>query len=165
MSTAPAISSEMSLCEWQAYLIDRAAMTMAHFVATTESERLDWKPTVGGQVYTRSVLDMVGECIGVNNRFAALLEGKQAEEGAPIELKDAGEAQRMLIESAQALASVVRKLTSDAVERVFETKMGPLPGAILMELPMANMHYHSGQINMIQLLYGDETFHVPPRFF
>lgn len=164
MSSLPTPMSDMSVLDWQAYLVERAAMTLAHFVASTESERLNWKPSLDGKVHTRSVFEQVQECVGVNRRFAALLRGDSPAGAPEISIEDSQTAQSMLIESAQELGAAIRGLGPDALEQEFETKMGPLTGAILLELPLANMQYHSGQVNMIQLLYGDEEFHVPPKF-
>ncbi len=164
MSSSPPFFTEMTVAEWQAYLIERAATTMAHFIGTTDPERLSWTPAVDGGPHTRSVLQQTAECVSINRRFASLLRGDSLAQSDEPHFEDAATAQQELIASGQELAQAVRDAGTDALGREYSTRMGPLSGAVLFELPLTNMHYHSGQINMIQLLYGDEEFHVPPKF-
>ena len=68
---------------------------------------------------------------------------------------------RALPSNDQVLADAIRALTNADLEREFTTRRGPMPGTNLIEGPMRNMHYHVGQVNLLQLLYGDGEFHVP----
>ena len=65
-------------------------------------------------------------------------------------------------ESARELANTVRAMTDDDLTREFPWRRGPVSGAGLIEIPLRNMHYHGGQVNLLQLLYGDTEFRVPP---
>ena len=37
-------------------------------------------------------------------------------------------------------------------------------GKNVILMPMRNMGYHIGQLNLIQMLYGDAEFHVPANW-
>ena len=80
---------------------------------------------------------------------------------APRAFDDPAEAGQMLIASAKELADAVRGLSDDDLMREYISRRGPMPGYLLMEVPLRNMHYHGGQMNMLQLCYGDTEFRVP----
>ena len=67
----------------------------------------------------------------------------------------------MLIESSGALADAVAKGGEERLAQEYEVPFGKFTGWFLAEISLANMHYHAGQINYIQLLYGDKEFHFP----
>jgi hypothetical protein len=155
----------MTAQEYQADAIERAGAYLAHFIATTAPDRHDWVPQVDGAAGLRSALDQVAECIAVNRIFAALLAGDTPSPpapDAPRPFTDADDARAQLLQSAVSLAAVVRTLTDGDLAREFVTRRGPVPGAAAIEIPYRNMQYHAGQINQLQLLYGDAEFHSPP---
>ncbi|HLK59272.1 MAG TPA: DinB family protein [Chthonomonadaceae bacterium] len=155
----------MTVFDYQARIIERTAASLAYWLQMTAPDRVNWKPTVEGSAPTRSAIEQIQECIRVNRTFAAKLSGHEPDHGnAPAELTSE-EAQQQLISSAKELAAVVRGLDEDSLSRDYTLSWGTLPGLILIELAVANMSYHGGQINLIQLLYGDEKFHVNPDFF
>lgn len=153
----------MSVYEWHAYLVERAAGMLAHFLSVTKSERLDWRPSVDGHM-GRDALDQASECIRVNNFIALLLRGEEPT-AATDEPAHADRVCAEVLASGENLASAIRGLEDGALERLYPARFGPTPGKVLLELAHANMHYHIGQINYIQSLYGDKDFHVPPGFF
>jgi hypothetical protein len=152
--------------EFQAGCIERAGRTVAFFLETTLPERRDWKPAVEGAAGMRSALDMVGECILLNRTTADILRGGSPPTTSPIHLPrpfaDPAEAGPMLEESARELANVVRSMTDADLTREFVSRRGPMPGANLIEVPLRNMYYHGGQINQLQLMYGDTEYRLPP---
>lgn len=166
-SIAPETKS-MTLFEWQARLIERAAGVLAHWLGTTQADKRDWCPCLEGDAKGRSAYDQVRECIVVNQMFAAVLRGETITEGWSEEngptFSSVEEAQEQLKASAAELAEAVRGMSEDDLGKTYQTAFAPLPGAVVMELPMANMHYHAGQVNYVQLLYGDGKFDVPPGF-
>lgn len=159
-----------TLFEFQARRIERMTASLAHFVATTAGDRLEWCPATDTNSQTRSVMAQVGECVGVNRYTAALLRGEAPEQfpgrnGAPlITFSNGEEAQEQLVASGQEFAAAVRALNEDALTRTYPHWRGPLTGEVLLEAPYRNMAYHAGQINMIQLLAGDTEFHLPPTW-
>ncbi len=156
----------MTLGQWQARLIVKSAKILATFVESTDPERLKWRPSIGDESSTRSVLEQVGECIFANIRFRHIFLGQ--EPPAPPEEWDtfasAEDAKLQLIESATELAAIVATLDSASLAKEYKTHRGLMPGALAMQFPVRNMTYHMGQINMIQLLYGDSNFHITDEF-
>jgi len=153
-----------AIYDWQAKSIEQTAAMLAHWVSTTNPEKLDWCPELKGR--GRSVYDQINECAGVNRSFAAVLRGetpaKRAEEHSYTSAAHAGDD---LIASGKELAEAVRNLGPEALTAKYTLRMGEVPGAVLVSVPLANMNYHAGQVNFIQLLDGDEDFHLPPGFF
>ena len=160
------MSAIRTITEFQAEKVERIALALAHFVATTPEDRLHWRPAAQANSDTRSVLDQIGECIVTNRRVAALLRGQSApalEE--PPALSGSRQAGDALIASARDLAGAMRALDDAALERTFASGRGPVSGAVLIEAPYRNMAYHAGQVNFIQRLLGDTTFHTPDTWF
>lgn len=159
-------ASEMTLGQWQARQIQKAARIYAHFVRSTHHERLRWCPSTEEVSKCRSVLDMVGECIDANRRFVWIFKSDMAsprpesfDTSAPVD-----DALAALISSADELAEIIAKLSNEDLMKDVVTHRGPLPAAMAMQFPVRNMTYHMGQINMIQLLYGDTDFHINEEF-
>jgi len=154
--------------EWHARLIERAAMSLAHFAGSTERERLSWKPQAEESSCCRSATEQLDECIGVNFGFAAVLSGgtppERSGEGAATQ-KDPEELERLVQESGARLAAVVRGMTVEDLRKTYDMGWAKLSGSVAIDLALANMHYHIGQINYIQTLYGDSDFHAPEAFF
>ena len=158
----------MTVTEYQAKKIERIAVAVAHYVATTHEDRLTWEAPGEGDAKGRSVLDQVSECVVTNRMFAALLRGEAPDvpalrANAP-QFSDAETANAMLVASGAELAAAVRALADADLERTFPFWRGPVAGEVLIEMGYRNMVYHAGQINFIQCLYGDSEFHVPPTW-
>jgi hypothetical protein len=155
-----------SLAAWQARLIEKSATILATFVESTREDRLRWQPSVEENSKTRSVLEQVGECIFANRRFSAILSGQPVPTAPAVwdEFVDGADAVAKLKESAAALSMLVAKMDSEALARDYPTHRGPMPGILAIQFPVRNMTYHMGQINMIQLLYGDTEFHITDEF-
>ena len=155
-----------SIAAWQARLIVKSAAILADFVKSTREDRLRWQPSIDENSKTRSVLEQVGECIFANERFCQILLGDAPPR--PPENWDtfegAEDAVQKLVESANRLAELVGAMDSAALARDYQTHRGAMPGALAIQFPVRNMTYHMGQINMIQLLYGDTEFHITDEF-
>src|ERR1700733_13731154 len=156
----------MTIGQWQARQIEKAAIFIADFVKSTAEDRRRWRPAVDESSRTRSAMEIVGECTFANHRFCAILRGEPLPtppaEWATNEAVE--EALADLQASADQLASLVRGLDAAALAKEYITHRGPMPGALVIQFPLRNMTYHIGQINMIQLLYGDTDFHPGPEF-
>jgi hypothetical protein len=155
----------MTVQEFQAGCIERAGRTLAYHLKMTQEDKRDWTPNVEGAAGLRSALGMASECIIVNRLIAAILRGETPAPVHPIETErpfaDPSEAGKMLRESAKELADAVRGLSNADLEKEFTSRRGPMPGHMLIEIPYRNMQYHSGQINLLQLCYGDTEFRMP----
>lgn len=164
-STLPDIAS-MTIAEYQARIIEKCAHFMGLFVMSTPEDRLRWRPAIDEKSKTRSILDQVGECIFANQRFVHYLRS-ETPPPAPEEwdtFANADEAVAILKESATKLAAIVRTMSSEDLARTYNTHRGPMLGALMIQFPVRNMTYHMGQINFIQLLYGDAEFHIDQEF-
>ncbi|MDQ2732735.1 MAG: DinB family protein [Armatimonadota bacterium] len=151
----------MTVFEWQAKIIEGAAAGVVHWMGTTRPDRLDWCPSAEADSNTRSVIQVVQECVGANRRIASLLRG---DEQPPADAEPSSKSQELgeqLTRSAHELAEVVRSLDDSVLGRIYQGPRGPMPGAFLIQVPAFNMMYHSGQINYIQRLYGDIEFSFP----
>ncbi len=155
----------MKVTDYVARQTERMAEAMAHFVATTPEDRLVWHPQVEGSAPTRSILEQAGECVAVNRTFAAVLRRGPVEtsNGGMLEVKLANgqDAQEQLVISARELAQAIRGLSDDDLQKRFTHPRGEFLGENLIMSPLRNMAYHAGQLNLIQMLYGDAEFHVP----
>lgn len=152
----------MTLQEYAAHLLTSAAYTLAHFVMTTEPDKRDWTPTAPEGITLRSPIDFVAECITVNGVFLAILRGEVPPAVSPDDktrpFVDAEEGCQLLISVTEDLAKTIRSLSDEDFAREYTVRGRAMSGPLFVELPMRNMHYHSGQINLIQLLYGDTEF-------
>lgn len=152
----------MTVQEYIGGKIERGAGFLAFCVDTTREEKRDWKPEVEGAAGIRSVLDLASECIGFNRAVAMLLRG---ETPSPLTQErpfgEATEAQAQVLASGKELADAVRGLSDEALMSDYPTPFGPMKGLQLIEIAANNMSYHTGQVNMIQLLYGDTEFRFP----
>jgi hypothetical protein len=155
----------MTIQEFQARKVMRIARTLAHFVAMTPADKLDWCPCLDEKSCTRSVLDQISECIAFNRYVANLLESGEISDSCGKPITDAQTAQEELLLSAVALAAVMRAMPEDSLEKPFRMPSMTVTGEVLIDIPTRNMSYHGGQINYLQLLLGDKESHVPPGAF
>jgi hypothetical protein len=153
--------------DWHARLVERAGIMLGHTAATTPADKLAWCPNIDGVSQCRSGYAQINECVVVNDRFATLLSGGDP---GPMSLDDhfayesPAAAQEAIVTSATNLAKVIRGLDPDALNETITTPRGTITVPMLLEIALANMHYHVGQINYIQLLYGDTEFRFPEGF-
>ena len=159
----------MTAQEYMAEQTARMGAIIAHYVATTHPDKLQWQPHVEGSAATRSTLEQVGECVVVNRYFSALLRGEDVQVPAGgwsgPEFADSHDAQTQIIASAAELAEAIRALDDNALNQIFQLRRGPTSGKNLMIMAYRNMAYHGGQINLIQLLTGDAEWHMPPAWY
>ena len=66
----------MTIGQWQARQIEKAAIFIADFVKSTAEDRRRWRPAVDESSRTRSAMEIVGECTFANHRFCAILRGE-----------------------------------------------------------------------------------------
>ena len=158
----------MHVPEYMAAQTERMTDSLAHFIASTQEDKLQWQPQTEGSAPTRSVLEQIAECIMVNRMIAAGLRGETpsppAASGPALVLTSGLEAQEQLRTSGAELAAAIRTMTEEDLERMYQHPRGQFLGANLIMMPLRNMAYHAGQINLIQMLAGDPEFHVPPQW-
>jgi hypothetical protein len=158
----------MNVPEYVAHQTERMTDGLAHFVATTQQDRVQWQPQTEGSCPTRSVLEQIAECVVVNRMIAAGLRGETplapVSAGPPLVFTSSADAQEQLQASGAELAAAIRAMTEADLERMYQHPRGQFLGSNLIMMPMRNMSYHAGQINLIQMLTGDPEFHVPPQW-
>lgn len=158
----------MTAAEYAARQTERMAEALAHFIATTPEDRLAWHPSMEGSAPTRSILEQVSECVTVNRLLAAVLRGGDLPSPdasmPPLHFSGGQEAQEQLISSARELAAAISVMTEEDMSRLYNHPRGQMFGQNLMLMGYRNMAYHAGQANLIQMLYGDSEFHVPPNW-
>jgi uncharacterized damage-inducible protein DinB len=163
----------MTVMEYVAQQTVRMAEALAHFVQTTNQDRLGWQPAAENGSETRSALDQVNECIHTNRLVAAVLRGEEistanlqgsAPTTRPAEPADVNELLKQLLASAEELAAAIRGISEEDMDRIYNHPRAQMRGQNMILICYRNMAYHAGQINFIQTLYGDHEFHVPPNW-
>ncbi len=158
----------MTVPKYMAHQTERMADSLAHFIATTPEDRLDWHPWIEGGGSTRSILEQVGECVVVNRLIASLLRGgavaPQDPKAPPIQFANGLDAQEQLVASARELAAAIDTMTDADLARTYAHPRGQMIGENVIMMCLRNMAYHAGQANFIQILFGDAEFHVPPTW-
>ena len=155
----------MTVQEFQAGKIEDTAKLLAFWLGAMPEEKQNWVPTVEGAAGLRTAREQVAECAAANRFFAGLLRGEKPASFNPFDVKSEyaslEAAQQDLIASAAECAAAIRGMSDDDLEKEFVTRRGAMPGYDVIGFPYRNMAYHSGQINQLQLLYGDTEFHIP----
>jgi hypothetical protein len=154
----------LTATEYVAKQTERVADALAHFISTTPEDRLAWHVSGENGVKTRSILEQTAECIAVNRHFAALLRGTVGATRPEVNVANGQDAQEQLVISARELAEAIRALSPEDLMRTYEHPRGQMLGENFIFGAVRNMIYHAGQLNFIQMLYGDTEFHVPPTW-
>lgn len=138
---------------------------MASFIESTQADVLHWRPETPDSKGTRTILEMVAECVAVNNRFAAKLTGLNEGDIAEPNLVGTEDAVSQIVESGQNLAEVVGGLSDEALTREIIHNGCRMSATYLAVGAYRNMAYHCGQINLIQMLKGDAENHRPDSWY
>lgn len=150
----------MTVFEWHAGMVEQTAGLFAFWVKTTREDWLDKHPVADPESKTRSIMEYVKECVGINRRVAAILMGKEPS-GQEVAFSDVDDACRQIVESGKEFADAVRAQDESVLHKTFPMPWGEAPGAMVITMPMMNMAYHGGQVNYVQTLYGDTEFRFP----
>lgn len=155
----------MTVQEFQAEKIESGGALLAFWLGTVPEEKCRWTPEVPGAAGLRTVLEMVAECSAANRFFAGLLRRETPQGFNPFDVKadyaSLEAAQQDLLSSATECAAAVRALSDEDLMAEFVLRRGAMKGYQIIEFPYRNMAYHGGQLNYVQLLYGDTEFHLP----
>src|SRR5438876_9564767 len=113
----------MNAQEWQAGVIERSAVAVAHWVETTPEEKLSRIPEIDGCQGVRTGYQQVEELVGINFAMAALLQGTPRNADGEAEDKGSITTPQAAVDglktSAAALAAVVRELPDEALDTVY----------------------------------------------
>ncbi len=155
----------MTVQEFQARKVLRIARTLAHFVAMTPADKLEWRPCLDEKSCARSVLDQISECVACNRMVAGLLGGGETSRSSSEPITDARTAGEEILRSADELAAILQVMPDESLTTQFMMSSTTVIGEVLIDIPTRNMSYHGGQICFIQMLLGDKESHIPPRAF
>ncbi|WP_395145912.1 DinB family protein [Armatimonas sp.] len=154
----------MTVQEFQAEKIEGSAKLLAFWLGSMPEDKQSWVPDVSGSAGLRTAREQVAECAAANRFFAALLKGEKPPLFRPFEVKSEytslEAAEQDLITSAAECAAVIRGMSDADLEKEYRLRRS-MTGYQIIDFPYRNMAYHAGQINQLQLLYGDTEFHIP----
>ena len=165
-----AISKERrtTRCRHRFFLADITEKAVERIIAAVEKMPEDkqiWSPTLDGNS-GRSAKNLLCECIVVNTNWADTLTDASGKHSTPPDtiwgtLDDKAKAPlaeivAVLRGETTRLAGAIRELSDDAAMVPMESDwFGGMPQWEFASFPSENMNYHYGQINYIQVLYGD----------
>lgn len=114
----------------------------------------------------RCGFDLLFEIASVNRMFAGIMRGDgneaQRPDGwvvAPSDYRSKEVALKNVTESVNELLAAIDGLSDDQLAKPLETPLGTMPVARLASMMGSHMMYHSGQLNYIQTIHGDDAFH------
>lgn len=103
------------------------------------------------------------EVAGTNGRLAGAIAGKAADEGFAGKVEKASGLDtlgQLVMESAKLVCDAIDAIAEADLEKPATMPWGAsFPLFMAIFLPSQHMTYHDGQINYIQTLLGDSTFH------
>ncbi len=155
----------MNAQNYMADQLERLAESYSQFLESTEVDRLQWKPELAGASELRTILEQVSECVAVNIAVAALLRGEPVPPMTDTPVPESATIGRSMLQtSAAELAAEFRALTDEDLTKVYPHPKAQILGSNLLMMPLRNMAYHCGQLNLFQMLYGDAEFHAPTNW-
>lgn len=155
--------------ETAAKLSQQAADKLAKNIQAMPADKLQWQPLE----QARSAHEQVLECAVINNMAAGIFRDQAFPNFETMDWggmfgKAAAEndtTQKLIASLEKGTAELVAAIKTFPAEKLGETVMVPFDGstrtwAEVLMFPYWNMTYHEGQINYIQLLYGDKGYHA-----
>lgn len=114
----------------------------------------------------RTAYDIIYEVSWLNRSVVDALEGRvdsiTVPDGwvtAPAEFQDPKIALEAFETSVKSVADKLRGATPEQLDTVMPTPMGPTPIRAMAGILPVHVMYHSGQLNYIQTLHGDDQIH------
>ena len=114
----------------------------------------------------RSGFDFTSEVISVNKLVIGATKGVAFPTERPEGWQRAPEASKSkeaiigeFTASIEAVLKALREAPAERLEEIVETPLGAMPVARLAAIVPGHLMYHSGQLNYIQTLHGDDEFH------
>ncbi|MBI1334376.1 MAG: DinB family protein [Armatimonadetes bacterium] len=148
----------MTLKEYIVLETEKSLKNVFESARKVSADKVEWKPLENG----RSTLDQVQECAYCPLWVPGLLEkrafdpsGFAAYEETRKGWKTLDECEAAAQKNMEAFKAAVDALPESDFNVVVNLPWGSYTLAEVMGFPMWNLHYHMGQINYIQTLYGD----------
>jgi hypothetical protein len=150
-----------TICKYLAEEARGNGRLLSYCLESTNCDKA-WKPSVKGS--GRSMLEQADECAKLNHMVAAMLRGQQPSGGEGPLITDATQAANAVMASANDLANALEGMQDAELDKMVQLPFGTYPARFAAGISNANMIYHWGQINYIELLDGDAEFRIPPEF-
>ncbi len=110
------------------------------------------------------MLEQAEEVASVNHGIANNLRGAAPKKSEGPIITDPKNAAAAVMASANDLADALAGMQDSELERIIELPFGKFPAKQAAGIANANMLYHWGQVNYIEILDGDKEFRIPPEF-
>lgn len=154
--------AETSLSQFLAARLRASANALATAAQKMPDERLKWHPETEGNL-GRDALDQLVECAYLNGWAATAFKNRALPPFDEKDYKEQKDAHRnrgaivWLTESTEALASAVASFPESQLGQTITNPFTgkPMSWAEFADFFYWNNVYHEGQINYIQVLYGD----------
>lgn len=160
-----------NLTELAALMTDRASADLTAAALAVPAERLGWKPA---ESVRSTVMDQLFECTVVSTIWAAVIACRGVSEDSKppayldlLNMQAEGKLDTLtpmlaaLEQSTHALTAAIRALPEDQTGTVVSVWHGTMPLSECCFYAYWHLVYHEGQINYLQMLYGDQAhYHV-----
>jgi len=144
---------------------------MAHALATTPDDRINWSPSPTA----RTPVQQVAHAAAAVAHLTATLDGRRFAVPTPAEA-DLGfrawerqfttreEVLSLLARNGDAFLAWLDALTPDRLESsvALPFDLGRVPVRVGIAFPALHTRVHAAQIDYIQTIYGDHDWHLPP---
>ena len=114
----------------------------------------------------RCAFDLIYELAMVNRMMASLITGEAKDVAipsgwtlAPADYRSKDKAQADLQGSIAELLAAYDNVPDEKLAEPITTPFGTMPASQLLNMLNGHMMYHSGQLNYIQTIHGDDVFH------
>lgn len=119
--------------------------------------------TCGGK--SRAAYDLIYEVVGLNRAIEGCAKGRPFGDlpkgwvTAPAEFRDKDKAASELKSSVSDVASALRATPAEKKDQLMTTPFGEMKLGDVADIAAMHLMYHSGQLNYIQTICGDDDFH------
>lgn len=128
-------------------------------VEAIPEDKLDWKPAEG----SRTIRQLVSEIVMMPDYIAQALEQRAVppyeEISNQYSAMSISELLAKLPENAKTLEKAMKNFPESDYEETLEAPWGTWTYFQTLSYPYWNMMWHTGQINYIQTMYGDQSFY------
>ena len=136
-------------------------------LATTAPDRVAWSPSPTSRTPAEIVAHLAFTLTGFTHmlnqppitmaQFEAGVEGLRAQEG---EIKTAEKALDLLETHGKSYVTWLENLTPEQLASMVKAPFGEIPLTVAIEILPGHMSGHASQIEYIQTVYGDRSWHV-----
>ena len=130
-------------------------------------DKLTWSPAET----SKSSLAIAAHCGMTNQFFSRLIRGEAVEMPASVEEVDAHmkeaiagvktrrQAEELITDSSAAVVAALDTVTTERLQSTVNLPFGPMPMAVIVNIPGAHMTSHAAQLDYLQTMWGDLQNH------